>query len=168
MLADVVIETSAGNIGIQLNPDSAPLTVDNFLNYVDGSFYDGTVFHRVIDGFMIQGGGFTDAFELKQTLDPVANEADNTPGNTKYTIAMARTSDPQSATAQFFINVVDNPFLDYTAPTIEGWGYTVFGEVVSGQVVVDQIASSTTTAAGPFISDVPSPLVLINRIRREK
>lgn len=166
--ADVIIETSAGDIGVQFVAGSAPLTVENFLNYVDSGFYDGTIFHRVIANFMIQGGGFTESFERKETLNPVMNEADQTPRNTRYTIAMARTSDPQSATAQFFINVADNAFLDHTAPTAAGWGYAVFAEVVSGADVVDQIAASETAAGGPFASDVPTTVIVINSIRRQQ
>jgi len=131
---------------------------------VNDGFYDGTIFHRVIDGFMIQGGGFTGDFQRKSTRDPVANEADNGLKNRRGTVAMARTSDPHSATAQFFINVVDNTFLDHTAPTPQGWGYTVFGEVVEGMEVVDKIRQMPTGPGGPFPRDVPRNPVIIEQI----
>ncbi len=161
----VVLQTSAGDITLSLNGEKAPLTVENFLNYANASYYDGTIFHRVIAGFMIQGGGFSADYMKKPTFDPVANEADNGLKNVRYTIAMARTSDPQSATSQFFINVADNQALDYTAPTSStSWGYAVFGRVIDGFDVVDQIAASTTGAAGPFSRDVPLQPVLINSV----
>lgn len=151
----VLIRTTLGDIQVELNDELAPNTVANFLEYVDSGHYDGTVFHRVISGFMIQGGGYNSSLERKETRDPIRNEADNGLTNNAYTIAMARTSEPHSATAQFFINVVDNPFLNYTAPTREGWGYTVFGNVVAGTEVVDQIAQVRTGSLGPFLADVP-------------
>ena len=157
----VELQTTHGDIVISLNSEKAPLTVENFLNYVDSGHYNGTIFHRVIDGFMIQGGGFTEAFDLKTTLDPVANEADNGLKNSRYTIAMARTTDPQSATSQFFINVADNTFLDYSAPSAAGWGYAVFGKVTAGMDVVDAIKGLSTGADGPFTKDVPSEAVVI-------
>ena len=161
----VVLQTSAGDITVELDAAKAPLTVENFVNYATNGHYDGTVFHRVIAGFMIQGGGFTAEYIQKPTLDPVANEADNGLKNIRYTIAMARTSDPQSATSQFFINVADNDFLNYTAPTSSSaWGYAVFGEVTDGFEVVDQIAASATGAAGPFTENVPVQPVVINSV----
>lgn len=162
----VRIVTTSGDITVELNDPEAPLTVENFLNYVDSGHYDNTIFHRVIEDFMIQGGGYTEDYVLKSTNDPVANEADNGLLNVPYTIAMARTTDPQSARAQFFINVVDNPFLDYREPTISGWGYTVFGRVTSGTSVVDQIVSSSTGAGGPFSENVPVQPIVIKEISR--
>lgn len=162
----VRIVTTSGNITVELNDVKAPLTVENFLNYVDSGHYNNTIFHRVISDFMIQGGGFTADYVQKQTNDPVANEADNGLQNVTYTIAMARTTDPQSATAQFFINVTDNPFLDYRAPTRAGWGYTVFGRVTTGTAVVDLIASSSTGPGGPFSEDVPERPIVIKEIKR--
>ncbi len=164
----VQLDTNMGAIAIELDAEKAPLTVENFLDYMESGHYDNTVFHRVIDGFMIQGGGFDTDLVQKPTLDPVANEADNGLKNERYTIAMARTSDPQSATSQFFINVADNTFLDYRAPTMAGWGYTVFGRVVSGKAIVDQIAATRTGAAGRFAKDVPLQSVIINSITRKK
>lgn len=160
----VQMQTSEGTIVLELFPEQAPETVENFLGYVNDGFYDGTIFHRVIDGFMIQGGGFTGDFQRKSTRDPVANEADNGLKNRRGTVAMARTSDPHSATAQFFINVVDNAFLDHTAPTPQGWGYTVFGEVVEGMEVVDKIRQMPTGPGGPFPRDVPRNPVIIEQI----
>ena len=162
----VTLDTNRGTIELALFPDSAPATVDNFLGYVDSGFYDGTVFHRVIEGFMIQGGGFDASLARLETRAPVRNEADNGLGNRRYTIAMARTNAPHSATAQFFINVADNRNLDHTAPTPRGWGYTVFGEVVDGRDVVDAIAEVPTGATGPFGSDVPRDPVVIEAAAR--
>ena len=162
----VVLETSAGSVTLELDPARAPETVANFLEYVDSGFYDGTIFHRVIEGFMVQGGGFTDSLMKKATRAPVRNEADNGLSNRRHTIAMARTSEPNSATAQFFINHVDNTMLDHTARTPRGWGYTVFGRVVDGQQTVDTIAETPTGAAGPFSSDVPRETILIETARR--
>lgn len=162
----VQLDTNMGMIVIELDAEKAPLTVENFLNYVESGHYDDTVFHRVIDGFMIQGGGFDTDLTRKPALDPVANEADNGLKNDRYTIAMARTGDPQSATSQFFINVADNSFLDYRAPTVAGWGYAVFGRVTSGKAVVDQIAVTQTGAAGSFAQDVPLQSVVINSINQ--
>lgn len=156
----VKLQTNVGAIIVELKPDEAPRTVDNFLQYVRSGFYDGTVFHRVIDGFMIQGGGFDTDLQQKSTRAPIENEAKNGLKNTRGSLAMARTADPHSATAQFFINVVDNPFLDY--PGQDGWGYTVFGEVVQGMEVVDEISQLPTGAGGPFPSDVPEDQVVIN------
>ena len=158
----VEIETSLGKIVVRLAPDRAPQTVKNFLRYVNEGFYNGTIFHRVIKGFMIQGGGFEPGMQQKPTNDPIKNEADNGLKNDKYTIAMARTNDPHSATAQFFINVADNDFLNHTAPTGNGWGYAVFGKVVDGQDVVDQIARVRTGTRGWF-GDVPVEDVVIEK-----
>ncbi|MDZ7622351.1 MAG: peptidylprolyl isomerase [Candidatus Competibacteraceae bacterium] len=165
VLADpqVRLDTSLGAITLELAEDQAPKTVENFLGYVREGFYDGTIFHRVIDGFMIQGGGFTADFQQKAARPPIRNEADNGLTNQRGTVAMARTSDPHSATAQFFINVKDNPPLDHRAPNPQGWGYTVFGEVVEGMDVVDRIRQAPTGAGGPGgrFSDVPTTPVLI-------
>ncbi len=160
----VTIQTSLGNIVVKLDREHAPGTVENFLRYVREGFYDNTIFHRVIRNFMIQGGGFTPEFERKQTYAPIRNEADNGLKNRRGTIAMARTGNPHSATAQFFINVVDNKPLDHTRPTLNGWGYTVFGKVVEGMDVVDKIRKTPTGAGGPFPGDVPLKPVVINKI----
>lgn len=157
----VKLETSMGDIVLALNQQKAPATVENFLQYVRDGFYDGTIFHRVIDGFMIQGGGFTEQYQQKTTRAPIGNEADNGLTNDRGTIAMARTSDPHSATAQFFINVADNAFLNHQAPTAQGWGYAVFGRVVEGMDVVDSIRRLPTGADGPFRQDVPRTTVII-------
>lgn len=154
--------TNLGVIDIELDPEHAPITCENFENYVKSGFYNGTIFHRVIKGFMIQGGGFEPGMKQKATNDPIKNEADNGLKNDKYTIAMARTNDPHSATAQFFINVADNDFLNHTAPTGNGWGYAVFGKVVAGQDVVDQIARVRTGTRGWF-GDVPLEDVVIEK-----
>ena len=159
----VRLETSQGPIVLELRPDAAPRTVDNFLGYVEDGFYAGTLFHRVIDGFMIQGGGFSADYERKETRAPVENEADNGLANERGTVAMARTSDPHSATAQFFINVADNDFLNHRAKTPRGWGYTVFGRVVEGMEVVDAIRRMPTGPGGPFPKDVPTTPVTIDR-----
>jgi cyclophilin family peptidyl-prolyl cis-trans isomerase len=164
----VIIQTSLGDITVELYPDKAPKTVANFLQYVDDGFYTNTIFHRVIDGFMIQGGGFTPQFERKPTRPPILNEADNGLTNVRGTIAMARTVDPQSATAQFYINVVDNPNLDFKDKTPGGWGYTVFGKVIKGMEVVDAIKSQPTGPGGPFQRDVPKTPVIILDISRVK
>ena len=161
----VIVHTSQGDITIELYPDKAPKSVDNFLQYVKDGFYSGTVFHRVIAGFMIQGGGFTKDLQLKRTRAPIHNEANNGLSNLKYTVAMARTGDPHSAAAQFFINLVDNKRLDFTADT-NGltWGYTVFGKVIKGQDVVDKIAATPTGASGPLPSDVPTTPITIDKV----
>ena len=156
------LHTSFGPITIALDADKAPKTVANFLEYVKNGHYDGTIFHRVINGFMIQGGGFAPGMKQKPTGAPVANEADNGLRNDKYTIAMARTSDPHSATAQFFINVADNEFLNHKAPTSQGWGYCVFGKVTEGMDVVDKIRAVATGRSGMH-ADVPQDDVLIER-----
>ncbi len=158
----VKLQTSMGDMVIQLDAEKAPKTVDNFLTYVKEGFYDGTVFHRVINNFMIQGGGFEAGMKQKSTHEPVENEANNGLKNDRYTLAMARTSDPHSATAQFFINVADNDFLNFTSPTPNGWGYAVFGKVVEGTEVVDQIKGVKTGTKG-FHQDVPVQDVVIEK-----
>lgn len=157
----VRIQTNMGDIVVELDRAKAPQTVTNFLSYVNDGFYNGTVFHRVIDGFMIQGGGFTQDLQQKSTKPPIPNEADNGLKNDRGTIAMARTNDPNSATAQFFINVVNNDFLNYRNKTTRGWGYTVFGKVVEGMDVVDKIRKTPTGPSGPFRQDVPKTPVVI-------
>jgi peptidyl-prolyl cis-trans isomerase B (cyclophilin B) len=168
----VVIETSMGNIEVELDKEKAPLTVKNFLEYVNDKFYDGTVFHRVMDGFMIQGGGMGIDLKEKATKDPVKNEADNGLKNATGTIAMARTNDPNSASAQFFINVVDNDMLNHRNKTVQGWGYAVFGKVVGGMDVVNKIkAVKTKDDMGEIqgqkvpMSDVPIEPVVIKSVR---
>ena len=157
----VKLETTLGDIVVELNRDKAPKTVANFLDYVRSGFYDGTVFHRVISNFMIQGGGYTEDLNKKPTNPPIQNEADNGLSNKRGPIAMARTADPHSATAQFFINVVDNPYLDYRAATARGWGYAVFGRVVDGMDVVDRIRNVRTGSGGQFTKNVPQTPVVI-------
>lgn len=156
----VLIKTSKGDIRLQLDSEHAPETVQNFLNYAKNGFYDGTIFHRVIDGFMIQGGGFTGDMTQKTTESPVKNEAKTAKPNKKGTIAMARTMDPHSATAQFFINVADNNFLNFTGEHAQGWGYCVFGEVVDGMDVVNAIAK-VKTGQRMGHGDVPAEEVTI-------
>jgi len=151
-----------GTITIELDAAKAPKTVENFLAYVNKGHYDRTIFHRVIPGFMIQGGGFEPGMTQKATDKPIENEANNGLKNDKYTIAMARTNDPHSATAQFFINVADNGFLNHTAPSMQGWGYAVFGKVVAGTDVVDKIAAVKTGQKG-FHGDVPKDDVVIEK-----
>ena len=163
----VVLETSMGDITLELYPDKAPATVKNFLTYADEKFYDGTVFHRVISGFMIQGGGMTADMNEKPTHSPILNEADNGLKNDRGTIAMARTNDPNSATAQFFINAKDNTFLNFRSKTIEGYGYCVFGKVTKGLDVVDAIEKTPTTTRGVF-QDVPAKPVIIKKAYRLK
>lgn len=165
MSTQVKLSTSSGDIVLELDEEKAPATVENFLAYVDDGFYNGTVFHRVIDGFMIQGGGFKAGMKQKPTRDPIANEAENGLKNDAYTVAMARTSDVNSATAQFFINVGNNDFLNFSAATPQGFGYCVFGKVVEGQDVVDKIKGVETGSAG-FHSDVPVEDVVIERAER--
>jgi len=160
-LPRVSLETSAGTIVLELDSERAPTSVENFLGYVNSGFYSDTLFHRVIDGFMIQGGGFSPKFMRKRTESPIRNEANNGLKNKAYTIAMARTNSPHSATSQFFINTVDNPNLDHTEPTGRGWGYAVFGRVIEGFDVVDQIGTVATGSAGPFPRDVPKEAIVI-------
>ncbi len=159
----VRLETSHGDIRMELNREKAPMTVANFLQYVESGFFDGTIFHRVIRGFMIQGGGYTPDYQRKPTGDPIRNEADNGLRNDRGTVAMARTAEPHSATAQFFINVADNAFLNHQAKTRRGWGYAVFGRVVEGMDTVEAIESLPTGAGGPFPKDVPAEAVVIER-----
>ena len=161
----VSFETTQGSFVLELDRSSAPETVANFLRYVRAGHYRGTVFHRVIAGFMIQGGGFTEGYRQRPTAAPVRNEADRAGPNDRGTIAMARTSDPHSATAQFFINVADNEFLNHRGRTPQGWGYTVFGRVVEGMETVDRIAALPTGAGGPFPQDVPREAVVIRETR---
>jgi len=156
----VLLETSSGDILLELFPDQAPETVKNFLDYVDNGFYDNTIFHRVIPGFMIQGGGMTMKMEEKATRPPIANEAANGLGNERGAIAMARTGDPHSATAQFFINAVNNDFLNHSEPSPRGYGYCVFGRVQDGMDVVDKILRVKTRTVGVH-GDVPVEMVLI-------
>lgn len=162
-MSKVRLTTNLGAIVIELNAEKAPKTVANFIEYVKTGHYDGTIFHRVIKKFMIQGGGHTsDMKEKGKTQAPIANEADNGLKNEKYSIAMARTSDPHSATAQFFINTNDNEFLNFSSPTPSGWGYAVFGKVVEGTDVVDAIEQSKTSRSG-FHQDVPTETVTIEK-----
>jgi len=160
----VVVKTNLGDFTIELYPDKAPATVKNFLGYVEKKFYDGTIFHRVIEGFMIQGGGFMPDMTQKETGPPIKNEAGNGLKNTRYTIAMARTNIVDSATCQFFINVADNAGLDHRDKTPQGFGYAVFGMVVEGTEVVDKIRAVKTTTKGMY-KDVPVKPVVINKIR---
>ncbi|WP_133136550.1 peptidylprolyl isomerase [Legionella rowbothamii] len=160
----VVISTSKGDIHLQLDTENTPVTAENFLSYVRSGFYDTTIFHRVISGFMIQGGGLDSNMEQKQTQSPIKNEAKNGKPNKRGTIAMARTMDPHSATAQFFINVADNAFLNYTADSMQGFGYCVFGEVVEGMDVVDAIAK-VKTGQNMGHADVPVEEVSILSVK---
>lgn len=159
----VKLNTNHGTIVLELDADKAPETVANFLQYAKDGFYDGTIFHRVINGFMIQGGGMQPGMKEKQTREPIQNEADNGLTNARGTIAMARTPDPHSASAQFFINVADNDFLNFRAPTQDGWGYCVFGKVVEGMDVVDKIKSVDTGNRG-YHQDVPVEDVVIESV----
>lgn len=161
----VKLLTNFGEITLELDAEKAPITTANFLQYVDNGFYNGTIFHRVIDGFMIQGGGFDASMNQKQTADEIKNEADNGLKNDKYTIAMARTSAPHSASSQFFINAGDNDFLNHTAQTSSGWGYCVFGKVVAGMDVVDKIRQVATTSRKGH-QDVPVDNVVIETATR--
>ena len=158
----VRLHTSFGIIALDLDAERAPETVKNFLAYVESGFYSNTVFHRVIDGFMVQGGGFEPGMSQKSTRETIKNEASNGLKNERYTIAMARTSEPHSASSQFFINVKDNGFLDHTAPNAQGWGYCVFGKVVEGRDVVDKIKQVKTGKRGGH-ADVPVEDVIIER-----
>jgi peptidyl-prolyl cis-trans isomerase A (cyclophilin A)/peptidyl-prolyl cis-trans isomerase B (cyclophilin B) len=163
---DIKIEmrTNMGNIVLELYPDKAPRTVENFLQYIEDGFYRNTIFHRVIPNFMIQGGGFDTALNQKPTRSPIQNEAANDLKNEVGTLAMARTPDPHSAAAQFFINVANNGFLNYKASNQNGYGYTVFGKVIDGIDVVNKIASTPTGSGGPFSSDVPKTSIIIEDI----
>ena len=161
--AHVTIATTVGHMTLELDADNAPKTVENFLAYATSGFYDGTIFHRVINNFMIQGGGFTTDMEQKPTQAPVDNEANNGLKNERGTIAMARTQDPHSATAQFFINVQDNDFLNHTGENMQGWGYTVFGKVTQGEEVLDKIRCVQTGSQGGH-QDVPTDPIIIESI----
>ncbi|MEO5699970.1 MAG: peptidylprolyl isomerase [Casimicrobiaceae bacterium] len=158
----VILHTNRGDISLELDTENAPKTVENFLQYVRDGHYDNTVFHRVIPGFMIQGGGMESGMRQKGTRKAIANEAGNAVKNRKYTVAMARTSEPHSATAQFFINIADNASLDYKGPSPQGWGYCVFGKVVGGEDVVDAIAKVQTGSSGGH-QDVPREDVVITK-----
>ena len=158
----IKLHTNFGVIALELDAEKAPETAKNFISYVEAGHYNNTIFHRVIPGFMIQGGGFEPGMKQKPCKDPIKNEADNGLKNDNYTIAMARTSDPHSATAQFFINVADNDFLNFKAPNANGWGYCVFGKVVEGSDVVDKIKGVKTGSSG-FHQDVPKEDVIIER-----
>jgi len=158
----VKLTTTLGDITIQLNPEKAPISAENFLTYVKQGLYEGTIFHRVIPGFMAQGGGFDVKFNQKPTLAPIKNEADNGLANARGTVAMARTNVPDSATAQFFINYKDNTFLNHTGKNASGWGYAVFAEVIEGMDVVDAMAKQTTGSRGPY-QDVPTVDIVITK-----
>jgi peptidyl-prolyl cis-trans isomerase B (cyclophilin B) len=158
----IKLHTNFGEISIELDADKAPITVANFLQYVEDGFYENTIFHRVIDGFMIQGGGFDSDMKQKATKAPIKNEADNGLANKSYTIAMARTPNPDSASSQFFINVADNDFLNFSSPTAQGWGYCVFGKVTAGTDVIDKIKKVKTGNRNGH-QDVPVEPVIIER-----
>ncbi|GAA5181077.1 peptidylprolyl isomerase [Niveibacterium umoris] len=158
----IKLHTSLGVITLELDAEKAPKTVQNFIDYVQAGHYDGTIFHRVIDGFMVQGGGMTADMQQKPTRDPIENEANNGLKNARGTVAMARTQAPHSASAQFFINVADNEFLNYRSADLQGWGYCVFGKVVDGMDVVDKIRAVKTGRRG-FFQDVPNEDILIER-----
>ena len=164
----VKVETSKGTMIFELYPEKAPKTVENFLAYVNAGTYDGTIFHRVIKNFMNQGGGFTPDYKKVATKDPVQNEADNGLKNLKYTIAMARTGAPHSATNQFFINTADNAFLDHTGKSMRGWGYTVFGKVTEGENIAGAISRVATGPGGPFAKDAPRMQITITKITEIK
>ena len=159
----ITIKTNMGDIKIQLDHDNTPVTANNFLQYAKDGFYDGTIFHRVINGFMVQGGGFAKGMEQKDTRDAIENEADKGGKNKKGSIAMARTSDPHSASSQFFINVADNDFLNFKSKDAQGWGYCVFGEVIDGMDVIDNIKQVKTGNHG-FHQDVPVEEVVIEKV----
>ena len=167
-MADPIVEvaTDHGTFVITLDPAHAPKSVENFLAYVDAKHYDATIFHRVIPTFMVQGGGYDRAYDKKPVRAAVHNEADNGVRNTLGTVAMARTGEPHSATAQWFVNVADNAFLDHSAKDAHGWGYAVFGRVTEGMDVVDKIKAVRTGAAGPFGKDAPLEQVIIDHVRR--
>jgi len=157
----LTMSTTLGDIEIELYPEKAPVTARNFIDYVEAGYFDNLIFHRVIPGFMIQGGGFTSDMQKRPARPPIRNEADNGLKNLTGTLAMARTSDPNSATGQFFINLVDNAFLDHTAKTPQGWGYAVFGKVVGGMQVVRQIAAQPTGSVGPYQNVPKQPIVIL-------
>jgi cyclophilin family peptidyl-prolyl cis-trans isomerase len=167
METTVVIETSLGTFKIALDEAKAPKSVANFLAYVDAKHYDGTIFHRVIDGFMAQGGGYDTAYEKKPVKDPVDNEAHNGLKNLRGTVAMARTSEPNSATAQFFVNLADNGFLDHRSKAPQEYGYAVFGKVTEGMDVVDKMKAVKTGSQGPFAKDAPLTPIVITSARRK-
>jgi len=160
----ITLHTNFGDIKLELNEEKAPKTVANFIKYAESGHYENTIFHRVIDGFMVQGGGFAPGMEEKDTTKPVKNEANNGLSNNKYTVAMARTMEPHSASAQFFININDNKFLDFKSETTDGWGYCVFAEVVDGFDVVDKIKGVATGNFGFVHQDVPLEDVLITSV----
>ena len=164
----VLIETSMGNVTLELYPDKAPKSVENFLNYANSGAYDNTIFHRVIKKFMNQGGGFTTDYKKKPTNDPIPNEAYNGLKNKRGTIAMARTNAPHSATNQFFINTANNDFLDHKDKSMRGWGYAVFGTVISGMDVMDRIEKVETGRGGPFSKDAPLSQVIILKVTEIK
>jgi peptidyl-prolyl cis-trans isomerase B (cyclophilin B) len=166
METSVLVDTNMGSFTISLDAARAPKTVANFLAYVDANHYDGTIFHRVIENFMVQGGGFDERYEKKPTRAPIENEGDNGLKNEIGTVAMARTSDPHSATAQFFVNVAKNDFLNHRAKSGADWGYAVFGKVTSGMDVVEKIKVVPTAEGGPFAKDAPKTMVVIKSIRR--
>ena len=159
----ITIKTTLGDIKLELFDDKAPKTSENFKEYIKSGFFSNTIFHRVISDFMIQGGGFTDEMQQKDTLSPIENEANNMLSNQRGTIAMARTNDPHSASSQFFINLKDNTFLDFKSETIQGWGYCVFGKVLEGLETIDKIALVPTGSYGPY-QDVPNEPIIINEI----
>jgi cyclophilin family peptidyl-prolyl cis-trans isomerase len=163
----VTVKTSLGSFQIELDAEHAPKSVENFLEYVDAEHYDGTIFHRVIPTFMIQGGGYDESYEKKEVRDPIQNEADNGLKNERGTVAMARTGEPHSATSQFFVNVVDSDFLNFKEKEGAGWGYAVFGKVISGMDTVDLIRDVPTGAKGPFAKDAPDEVVKIESVRRD-
>lgn len=165
-MTKVLLKTTLGDFTIALNEEKAPISVENFLKYVDQKHYDGTICHRVINGFMVQGGGYDQSYNKRPVEDPIANEADNGLTNDRGTVAMARTSEVNSATAQFFVNVVDNAFLNHQGKTEQGYGYAVFGEVVEGMDVVDAIKEVQTGSKGPFGKDCPLEDVVIESATR--
>ncbi len=160
----VELTTNVGSMVLELYPDVAPETVKNFLQYVEDGFYSGTIFHRIIPDFMMQGGGYDESFEKKETRPAIQNEADNQLKNDRFTIAMARTPAPHSATAQFFINTANNDFLNHKAKTQAGWGYTVFGKIVEGQKIAEWIGKVPTGSSGPFPTDVPATPIIIEEV----
>jgi peptidyl-prolyl cis-trans isomerase B (cyclophilin B) len=163
---NVELHTNLGIVTLELDVAKAPKTVENFLKYLDDGHYDGTLFHRVIDGFMVQGGGYDTRYEKKGVGEPIKNEADNGLKNRRGTVAMARTSDPDSATAQFFINVSDNAFLNHKGRNFSSWGYCVFGKVVEGMDVLDEMRAVETGPVGPFRKDAPLSELVINSVKR--